>query len=94
MNPEIPGYARFVTDDSSHDTETPAATDDPTDADVDDPTDELAARRRRREREAAEIASEIADENPDPVTRREAIEQGLEEEGLSEEGGTLGQHND
>jgi len=57
-------------------------------------TDELAARRRRREQAAAELASEIAEDNPDPITRREAIEQGLEDEGLSEEGGKLGQHND
>ena len=57
-------------------------------------TDELAARRRRREQAAAELASEIAEDNPDPITRRKAIEQGLEDEGLSEEGGKLGQHND
>jgi hypothetical protein len=64
--------------------------------DLDDtrPDDELAARRRRREQAAAELAEEIAEENPDPITRREAIEQGLEDEGLSEEGGKLGQHND
>lgn len=58
------------------------------------PVDELAARRRRRERAAAELAEAVAEENPDPITRREAIGQGLEDEDLSEEGGTLGQHND
>jgi hypothetical protein len=47
-----------------------------------------------REEDAAELAEEIAEENPDPITRREAIEQGLEEEGLSEEGGRIGEHND
>ncbi|HEV7762725.1 MAG TPA: hypothetical protein VGO78_27135 [Acidimicrobiales bacterium] len=56
--------------------------------------DELAARRLARQQAAAKVASDIADENPDPTTRREAIEQGLEEEGLSDEGGDLGQHND
>jgi hypothetical protein len=64
-----------------------------TDDDI-DPDDELAARRRRREQAAAELAAQIAEENADPVTRREAIEQGLEDEGLSDEGGTLGRHND
>jgi hypothetical protein len=56
--------------------------------------DELAARRLARQQAAAKVASDIAEENPDPTTRREAIEQGLEEEGLSDEGGDLGQHND
>jgi hypothetical protein len=56
--------------------------------------DELAARRLARQQAAAKVASEIAEENPDPTTRREAIEQGLEDEGLSDEGGNLGQHND
>ena len=56
--------------------------------------DELAARRLARQQAAAKVASDIAEENPDPTTRREAIEQGLEDEGLSDEGGNLGQHND
>ena len=47
--------------------------------------------RKRRERAEA-IAEEVARENPDPQTRREAIEQGLEDEGLSDEGETLGEH--
>jgi hypothetical protein len=41
---------------------------------------------------AEEIYEEVAAENPDPVTRREAIEGELEDEGLSEEGGLLGEH--
>jgi hypothetical protein len=41
---------------------------------------------------AEEIYEEAGAENPDPVTRREAIEGELEEEGLSEEGGLLGEH--
>jgi hypothetical protein len=46
-----------------------------------------------RER-AEEIYEEVGAENPDPVTRREAIEGELEEEGLSDEGGLLGEHLD
>jgi hypothetical protein len=43
---------------------------------------------------AEEIYEEVGAENPDPVTRREAIEGELEEEGLSDEGGLLGEHLD
>lgn len=43
---------------------------------------------------AEEIAADVAEDNPDPTTRREAIEQALEAEGLSEEGEELGQHNE
>jgi hypothetical protein len=43
---------------------------------------------------AEEIYDEVAAENPDPVTRREAIEGELEDEGLSDEGGVLGEHNE
>lgn len=47
------------------------------------------------EHERAErIYEEVGAENPDPVTRREAIEGELEEEGLSDEGDTLGEHNE
>jgi hypothetical protein len=46
-----------------------------------------------RER-AEEIYEEVGAENPDPETRREAIEGELEDEGLSEAGGSLGEHND
>jgi hypothetical protein len=46
------------------------------------------------EERAARLAREVARENPDPTTRREAIEQELAEEDLSEEGGELGQHNE
>jgi hypothetical protein len=47
---------------------------------------------RKRKQRADEIAAEVTRENPDPVTRREAIEGELEEEGLSDEGGSLGEH--
>jgi hypothetical protein len=47
---------------------------------------------RKRKKRAEEIAAEVAQENPDPVTRREAIEGELEDEGLSEEGESLGEH--
>jgi hypothetical protein len=49
-------------------------------------------REQRRHERAEAIAEEVARENPDPQTRREAIEQGLEDEGLSDEGETLGEH--
>jgi hypothetical protein len=43
--------------------------------------------------EAAErIAREVGAENPDPVTRREAIELELEDQGLSDAGESLGEH--
>ena len=41
---------------------------------------------------AEEIYDEVGAENPDPITRREAIEGELDEEGLSDEGGELGEH--
>lgn len=41
---------------------------------------------------AEEIYEEVGAENPDPITRREAIEGELEEEGLSDEGTELGEH--
>jgi hypothetical protein len=44
------------------------------------------------EERADEIAREVAEENPDPVTYREALEGELEEEGLSDEGGEIGEH--
>jgi hypothetical protein len=44
------------------------------------------------EERAEEIAEEVAEENPDPVTYREALEGELEDEGLSEEGGQIGEH--
>jgi len=46
---------------------------------------------RKRKQRAEEIAAEVR-ENPDPVTRREAIEGELEDEGLSDEGESLGEH--
>lgn len=42
---------------------------------------------------AEEIYDEVAAENPDPITRREAIEGTLEDEGLSDAGGELGEHD-
>jgi hypothetical protein len=51
-------------------------------------------RDRRRHERAEAIAEEVGRDNPDPVTQREAIELGLEDEGLSEEGETLGEHLD
>jgi hypothetical protein len=44
--------------------------------------------------EAEEIAEEVAEENPDPITRREAVEQALEAEGLSDGGAHIGEHNE
>jgi hypothetical protein len=38
------------------------------------------------------IYEEVGAENPDPITRREAIEGELEDEGLSDDGGELGEH--
>jgi hypothetical protein len=43
---------------------------------------------------AKDIYDEVGAENPDPITRREAIEGELDEEGLSDEGGELGEHNE
>ncbi|HEX6421386.1 MAG TPA: hypothetical protein VFZ77_22985 [Acidimicrobiales bacterium] len=56
--------------------------------------DEQARPGETDEERAARLAADVARENPDPVTRREAIEQELAEEGLSEEGGEVGQHNE
>jgi len=44
--------------------------------------------------EAEEVAAEVAEDNPDRTTRREAVEQALDEEGLSEEGEHIGEHNE
>lgn len=38
-----------------------------------------------REARAEELAEEVVEENPDPITRREALEQALEDEGLEDE---------
>lgn len=45
------------------------------------------------EERAQRLARQVADDNPDPVTRREAIEQQLADVELSDEGEKLGQHN-
>lgn len=42
---------------------------------------------------AEEIYEEVAAENPDPITRREAIEGSLEDAGLSDAGGEIGEHD-
>ena len=46
------------------------------------------------EERAEELAHEAVEENPDPITYREVLEGELEEEGLSEEGGEIGEHLD
>jgi hypothetical protein len=56
-----------------------------------DPDDES---KESAEERAEELAHEAAEENPDPVTYREVLEGELEEEGLSGEGGEIGEHID
>jgi hypothetical protein len=59
------------------------------DPDVDEgPEGETDEERARR------LAGKVGEENPDPTTRREAIEQALADEEVAEEGEELGQHND
>jgi hypothetical protein len=48
--------------------------------------------REREERELDEIVDDIAEHNPDPTTRREALELELEDEGRSDEGSAIGDH--
>lgn len=43
---------------------------------------------------AEEIYEEVAADNPDPTTRREAVEGRLDDEGLSDAGGAVGEHNE
>ena len=43
---------------------------------------------------AEEVAEAVGAENPDPQTRREAIELELEDEGISDAGAAVGEHND
>ena len=43
---------------------------------------------------AEELAAEVGEQNGDPTTRREAVEQALDAEGLSEEGEHIGEHID
>jgi hypothetical protein len=75
----------------AHEPDRPAGVDagDPDGPDGPDSGDAPTDRER-----AEEIYEEVGAENPDPVTRREAIEGELEEEGLSDEGGLLGEHLD
>lgn len=49
---------------------------------------------RKRMERAEQLARKVAKDNPDLTTRREAIEQALEDEDLSDEGEQLGQHNE
>ena len=63
------------------------------------PEDPTSADRRAEAEEsdverAREIYEEVGAENPDPTTRREAVEGELEDEGLSEAGGAVGEHNE
>jgi hypothetical protein len=67
----------------------PARTDDG--HDHDDDIDDHGADDADVER-AERIARRVGAENPDPITRREAIELELEDEGLSEAGEALGDH--
>jgi hypothetical protein len=57
-----------------------------------DPDDRQPTRRERAR--AREIYAEAGGDDPDPVTRREAVEGELEDEGLSEAGEELGEHNE
>jgi hypothetical protein len=57
-------------------------------SDHDDESQETAEER------AEDLAHEAAEENPDPITYREVLEGELEEEGLSDEGGEIGEHVD
>jgi hypothetical protein len=57
----------------------------------------IAGREHRQDEDvqrADELAEETAEQNADEVTTREAIEQELASEDLSEEGEWIGQHND
>jgi hypothetical protein len=56
-----------------------------------DPDDES---QESAEERVEELAHEAAEENPDPITYREVLEGELEEEGLSDEGGEIGEHVD
>lgn len=59
-----------------------------------DENDEPIVAGETDEQRARRIAREVAAENRDPVTQREAIEQALDDAGLSEWGEEIGQHND
>jgi hypothetical protein len=64
----------------------PDRTDDEDDAKQDAEQDDV--------KQAERIARRVGAENPDPVTRREAIELELQDEGLSEAGEALGDHEE
>lgn len=64
-----------------------------TSKDEDQPDRRIAGHERDEDIERAEeLADETAERNADEHTTREAIEQELASEGLSEEGERLGQH--
>ena len=69
---------------------------DPTTPAPDGPSEGLPPRRADESdlERAEEIYEDIGAENPDPTTRREAGELELEDEGLSDEGAELGEHNE
>ncbi len=67
---------------------------DPDDPDAPIPPEEPADSDDPALQRAKEIYDEVGAENPDPTTRREAIEGQLEDEGLSEAGGAIGEHNE
>jgi hypothetical protein len=61
---------------------------------VEETDDEETDDEETDEERAERVAREVARDNPDPTTRREAMELELADEDLSDEGGELGQHND
>ena len=67
---------------------------DPDDPDAPIPPEDRADPDDADVQRAKEIYDEVGAENPDPITRREAIEGQLEDEGLSEAGGAIGEHNE
>jgi hypothetical protein len=70
----------------------PNTTPDPDDQ-ADDAAGEAASEEEAaREKRAEELYEEAEAEESDPVTRREALEGELEDEGLSDEGEELGEH--
>jgi hypothetical protein len=58
-----------------------------------DPTEPTEGDDRDVER-AEEVYRQVATDDTDPVTRREAVEGALEEQGLSEAGGAIGEHDE
>jgi hypothetical protein len=69
----------------------PDDADEPDEADDADRSESVDDETRREER-AEQLYEEAEEADVDPVTRREALELGLEDEGLSGEGEELGEH--